>query len=93
MPSTRATASCPRMRTLHAAAERCIPGYHPKGSIQIPVPLCLTASPPSQEGIAFIGPLPQTLKDMGDKTIARTRALECGLPIVPGTNEARGDAY
>lgn len=36
----------------------------------------------------FIGPSPQTLRDMGDKTRAKALAKECGLPLVPGTDDA-----
>jgi pyruvate carboxylase len=38
-------------------------------------------------GIAFIGPPPEVLDAMGDKTVARNRAEALGIPIVPGTKE------
>lgn len=34
--------------------------------------------------IRFIGPSPNVVKEMGDKTIARHLALACNVPIVPG---------
>lgn len=36
-------------------------------------------------GIAFIGPRPETIDGLGDKTKARDLAREAGVPIVPGT--------
>lgn len=41
----------------------------------------------AEAGIAFIGPPPHVLDAMGDKTVARNRASELGIPIVPGTPE------
>lgn len=39
-------------------------------------------------GITFVGPLPEVIEAMGDKTAARRMALECNVPVVPGTNDA-----
>jgi pyruvate carboxylase len=39
-------------------------------------------------GIIFVGPKPETITKMGDKTAARKIATECGVPIIPGTDEA-----
>lgn len=44
-----------------------------------------------EEGIRFVGPTPETIEKMGDKTAARNLAIECGVPIVPGTNEPLRD--
>ncbi len=38
-------------------------------------------------GLSWIGPDPETLEQMGDKTAARRLALEVGAPIVPGGTE------
>lgn len=37
-------------------------------------------------GIKFIGPSPESLKMSGDKAIARQKAKEAGIPIVPGSD-------
>ncbi len=42
--------------------------------------------------IAFIGPSPQAMEQMGDKLAARATAQRAGVPIVPGTLEAVRDA-
>ena len=39
-------------------------------------------------GIIFVGPNPETITKMGDKTAARKIAQEVGVPIIPGTDEA-----
>ncbi|CAG8601444.1 1335_t:CDS:10, partial [Ambispora gerdemannii] len=36
-------------------------------------------------GMAFVGPTPEVIEKMGDKTKARQIAIECGVPVVPGT--------
>lgn len=41
-----------------------------------------------QEGITFIGPLAETIRDMGDKSKAREVAGEFGVPVVPGSETA-----
>ena len=37
-------------------------------------------------GINFIGPSPQLIRDMGLKTVAKRMAIEAGLPLVPGSD-------
>ncbi|MFL5373695.1 MAG: biotin carboxylase N-terminal domain-containing protein, partial [Myxococcales bacterium] len=38
-------------------------------------------------GIVFIGPPPSAMEEMGEKTRARRKALEAGVPVVPGLKE------
>ncbi len=42
-----------------------------------------------KNGIVFIGPLPQTISDMGDKVSARNWAKKAGVPMTPGTDELK----
>src|SRR6185503_1077092 len=44
------------------------------------------------EGLAFIGPKPETLDLFGDKLKARELATALGVPTVPGSAEALGSA-
>jgi pyruvate carboxylase len=39
----------------------------------------------AEAGIVFIGPTPESLELMGDKTAARVQAQKLGIPTVPGT--------
>ena len=40
-----------------------------------------------EEGIAFIGPPPKVLEQLGDKLSARKAAEECGVKVIPGTDD------
>ena len=46
----------------------------------------------AEEGIVFVGPPPEILEQLGDKTQARIIAQACGVPVVPGTDEALSSA-
>ncbi|MEI8039481.1 MAG: pyruvate carboxylase [Verrucomicrobiota bacterium] len=49
------------------------------------------ASACAREGIIFIGPSPELLENMGDKTAARTLAHKFNVPTLPGTEEPISD--
>ena len=38
-------------------------------------------------GIAFVGPTPELLELLGDKTAARNLAISAGVPVLPGTQD------
>lgn len=42
-------------------------------------------------GIIFVGPNPETITMMGDKTAARNIAKECNVPVIPGTENCLND--
>ncbi|GAA95557.1 uncharacterized protein L969DRAFT_85245 [Mixia osmundae IAM 14324] len=41
-----------------------------------------------EAGIAFVGPSHESITRLGDKISARKIAIECGVPVVPGTPDA-----
>jgi acetyl-CoA/propionyl-CoA carboxylase biotin carboxyl carrier protein len=43
------------------------------------------------QGVAFIGPSPEAIEAMGEKTAARRLAATVGIPVVPGTHEPVAD--
>ncbi len=45
----------------------------------------------AEAGIAFVGPTPEILESLGDKTAARSLAQKAGVPTVPGTGLAPED--
>ncbi|EEB05450.2 pyruvate carboxylase [Schizosaccharomyces japonicus yFS275] len=38
-----------------------------------------------EAGMTFVGPPPEVIDSLGDKTKARAIAIKCGVPVVPGT--------
>jgi len=69
----------------HAGAEAIHPGYgflseNPAFARKV-----------KRAGLVFIGPKPDTIKLLGDKTAARKRMIEAGVPVVPGTEEPAAD--
>ncbi len=49
------------------------------------------ASAVEEAGLVFVGPKAETIAAMGDKTEARRRMADAGVPIVPGLVEALAD--
>ncbi|MGA9112163.1 MAG: acetyl/propionyl/methylcrotonyl-CoA carboxylase subunit alpha [Smithella sp.] len=44
-----------------------------------------------EEGIVFIGPPAQAVRDLGDKTVARRTMINSGVPVIPGMMQAEAD--
>src|SRR6185503_14453039 len=42
-------------------------------------------------GIIFIGPKPQTMRDLGNKVAARNMAIAAGVPVIPATEALPDD--
>jgi len=45
----------------------------------------------TEAGINFIGPPPEAMDEMGEKTRARRKATEAGVPVVPGLQDSLVD--
>ena len=46
----------------------------------------------AEAGVHFVGPPPEAIRAMGDKTAARRLMAEAGVPMAPGTTDAVADA-
>ena len=44
-----------------------------------------------EEGLVFIGPPAQAIRDLGDKTVARRTMIESGVPVIPGMMSPESD--
>ena len=45
----------------------------------------------AEAGITFIGPKPQTMRDLGNKVAARNLAIRIGVPVIPATDPLPDD--
>src|SRR5208282_6097826 len=45
-----------------------------------------------EEGVVFIGPPAQAIRDLGDKTVARRTMVNSGVPVIPGMMQAEADS-
>lgn len=43
----------------------------------------------SRHGLVFIGPTADNIREMGDKLYARKKAVEAGIPVIPGSETVR----
>jgi acetyl-CoA carboxylase biotin carboxylase subunit len=44
-----------------------------------------------QDGVVFIGPPAQAIRDLGNKTVARTIMSRAGVPVIPGLHQTSED--
>src|SRR5688572_4080623 len=66
------------------AAEKGVHAIHPGYGFLSENPALPTAC--EREGVTFVGPSPELLELLGDKTAARRIAEQAGIPTIPGTN-------
>ena len=70
---------------IHLAKEKDVDAIHPGYGFLSENPALARAC--EKAGIIFIGPPPQLLELLGDKTAARRLAASAGVPVLPGTEE------
>ena len=71
---------------IEIARERNVDAIHPGYGFLSENPAFARAC--REAGITFIGPTPELLDLLGDKTAARRLAASAGVPVLPGTEEA-----
>ena len=67
---------------LESGAEAIHPGYGFLSENPTFARLC------QNSGICFVGPKPEIMENMGDKLSSRRLAMQAGLPVLPGTDDA-----
>ncbi|MBK9167930.1 MAG: pyruvate carboxylase [Bryobacterales bacterium] len=72
------------------AAEKGVDAIHPGYGFLSENPGLARAC--AKAGITFVGPDPETLDLLGDKTAARKLAQKAGIPVIPGTDQAIANA-
>ncbi len=71
-------------KIIWAAKKTCCEAIHPGYGFLAENPFLAKAC--EEEGLIFIGPDYKSIKDLGDKTIARSIAESAGIPVIPGGN-------
>ncbi|MGM0586316.1 MAG: carboxyl transferase domain-containing protein [Pseudomonadota bacterium] len=90
LPGTGARAYLDAQAVVRAAVEAGCDAVHPGyGFLSENVGF---AEAVEAAGLAFVGPTPESLALFGDKTAAKRRARELGVPVIPGTAEATSQA-
>jgi acetyl-CoA carboxylase biotin carboxylase subunit len=87
-PSAESYLSVPAI--LRAARELGAEAVHPGFGFLSESPAFANAV--LEAGFVWIGPSPQAIHDMGDKTVAKRKVTAAGVPCAPGKNEPLKDA-
>ncbi len=74
---------------LDIAVERGVKAIHPGYGFLSENPEFARAC--REKGVVFIGPSPEVIELVGDKVRARKLAVDLGIPVIPGTEEAIED--
>ena len=78
-------------RLLAAARETGAEAIHPGYGFLAENPVF--AETCHQDGVVFIGPPAQAIRDLGNKTKARTIMSRAGVPVIPGMHETSEDLH